>query len=741
MQRVAIARAIINEPDIILADEPTGALDTETSVQVMEIIKELSNEKLIIMVTHNQEIAEKYSSRIIRIQDGKLLSDSNPFKEEPKVMCPEPISFPDVVETIKKVKKEENKKKRTNMSRITALSLSLKNLMTKKTRTILTSFAGSIGIIGIALILALSNGIQTYIDKVQEDTLSSYPLTIDKQTTDFSGLFMNGDIENTEKHNKDAVYSNSNLQKAVNKMMSGIVTNDLSSLKDFLDKNKKINELVSDVKYSYPLSFDAYYINKENVPTKVSSDDIIDLFYEEFYGVKYSEMSRNMGNFTDMTSMVMSSFDTMTEMLDNKELLSSQYDIVAGTWPESATDVVLVVDNNNEITDMTLYSLGLKDREKVKEYITKMKNGEEIPTEQSVYTYDEIIGTEFSIIPKGFLYKQNEKTGLFEEVKPEDVLKDAIKIKISGIVRPSENAVASSINSAIGYTSDLTNLLIKKNNNAPVNLYQKEHPSIDVLTGFEFSTANEKPMTMEDVQNYIMGLPKSEQDKYLPVLQMMSESDVIKLFTEMTRTSATYESNINKFGLIDVTTPKQISIYPKDFASKQKIIDIIDDYNKSQDEEHQIVYTDYIGLLMSSVSDIINVISYVLIAFVSISLVVSSIMIGIITYISVLERTKEIGILRAIGASKKDIKRVFNAETTLVGLLAGVLGIVITSLICIPANIVIHSLTGINSLNASVPLLGAISLIVISVLLTLIAGTIPARLAAKKDPVIALRTE
>ncbi len=750
MQRVAIARALVNDPEILLADEPTGALDSATSVQIMEILKEISGEKLIIMVTHNPELAAQYATRTVRLLDGEVTDDTNPYTEEPACEVP----------TDKKVKKAKKKKeKHTSMSFFTALSLSLNNLMTKKARTFLTSFAGSIGIIGIALILALSQGVQTYIDTVQEDTLSTYPLTIESATMNMSEMFTANDEEMQNKHDLDAVYSNSNMTHMLNSMMQGMVENDLNALREYFeDPDINLEQYISDVKYAYDLDI-ALYNTAGDLPVKVDAMEIIDEMYESMMGMSYSDMVSGMGSMGNMASSMMG-INIMSELLDNQELLDSQYELVdEGKWPTAYNEMVLVVNENNELMDMALYALGIRDRSEIPSLIEKVKNGEEVPVEQLTYSYDELLNTSFHLAIAADKYADTDGDGVFEDLSLgvdsiSDLSENGIEMKICGIVRPKEGAVASSISGVIGYSPKLAEYIIDYTEKTDVVKAQRADNETDVLTGMPFA----ETITRDEVKNYLLSMnPATLQmlpAEYAKVLgslmpnpdlvDNMSASEVHTFFAPLLRpgqSTSTYESNLSLMGVADREKPVSISIYPKDFASKEEIVSLIDNFNEGREEEEQIVYTDYIGLMMSSITTIINAISYILIAFVAISLVVSSIMIGIITYISVLERTKEIGILRSIGASKKDISRVFNAETLIVGFTAGAIGIGVTLLLCIPINIIIRTLTRIVNIGAVLPWKAAIALVLISMVLTLVAGLFPARVAAKKDPVVALRTE
>ena len=663
MQRVAIARALINNPDILLADEPTGALDSETSVQIMNLLKNISREKLVIMVTHNPDLANEYSNRIISLKDGKVTDDTNPYdgKEE--------IEF----------KKEKTKK--TSMSFFTALSLSLNNLMTKKGRTLLTSFAGSIGIIGIALILSISNGVNNYIAKIQEDTLTSYPLMIEKNTVDTAALmtsFM--DSGKKQEHDLDAIYSNNIMTDMISTMYDGITTNNLVDFKKYIETNKELNEYVNDIKYSYNLNLQIY--TKDSL--KVNPSNMMSMFNPTV-----------SSNETNMSS----GLQIFNELTTNTKLLNSQYEVIKGKLPENHDEIVLIVDKNNEIVDYVLYAIGIKDQKEIQETMMNMMSGKEIQEfKQTKYSYDDILNINYKLVLNSDYYKK--ENGVWID-KSNDLLylsqlvENGIDLKIVGIIKPKEGSNIS-VTNGIGYTKELTEYVINQINDSEIVKEQKQNKDINIFTNQPFTG-------LESLEN-----------------------------------------NLTNMGVVELDNPYSINIYPKDFASKDKIEEIINEYNdlkiKEGKEEDKIEYTDYVGILMSSVTTIVDVIGYVLIAFVSISLVVSSIMIGIITYISVLERTKEIGILRSIGASKKDISRVFNAETFIVGLTSGSIGIIITCILNIFINIFIKNITGVI-VTAELPIIGAIVLIAISTLLTMIAGLIPSKLASKKDPVISLRTE
>jgi len=720
MQRVAIARALINDPEILLADEPTGALDSTTSVQIMDLLQEIAEDRLVIMVTHNPELAEKYATRTIKLIDGNITDDSNPYEGE------------------KEEYKETNKGKKTHMSFFTALSLSLNNLMTKKGRTLLTAFAGSIGIIGIALILSLSNGVQNYIDKVQEDTLSTYPLTIQKQTIDINNMLteLMGQAEEAEDFEAEEgkIYSKNIMTDMLSMFSSEIQTNNLVDFKGYIESDEsKIKDYVTAIQYSYNLNLNLYRQLEDGTYLQVNPNQ---LFNNIGMGSMLEAQSSNP--FMDTSAMI-SQYDVWSEMLDNQELLESQYDVIAGKWPESFNEVVLIVGKDNEISEYALFSLGLKDQKDLLDTMQKLQKGEEIEEQgDAVYTYDDFLNLSFKLLLNTDYYEQNNGIWINKSNDTEymnEKLENSEEIKVVGIIRPKEETVATSISGAIGYKSDLKEYVINTINETEIAKEQKENPEINIFTGAQF---------LENVGNtsFDYGTLTAEQRAYMQTLSQEELAEFMATYTE--NNSATYESNLEKIGVVDLDSPTAINIYPKDFEAKDQIAEIIEQYNQSRrdegKEEDVISYTDIVGVMMNSVSTIIDVISYILIAFVAISLVVSSIMIGIITYISVLERTKEIGILRSIGASKKDISRVFNAETFIVGITAGLLGIGVTLLLIIPINMIIQGLTAIPN-AASLPVNAAAILVIISVILTMIAGLIPARFAAKKDPVEALRTE
>ena len=736
MQRVAIARALVNNPEILLADEPTGALDSVTSIQIMEILREIAKDRLVIMVTHNPEIAQNYSTRIIKLLDGRLIDDTNPYKA-----APEPA--------VQKKEKKRGRRKKTSMSFLTALSLSLNNLMTKKTRTFMTSFAGSIGIIGIALILSLSNGVQAYIDSVQEDTLSSYPLTIEQMSVDYGSLItaMMETNVNASEHDKDKVYSNDIMGNMLSSMVQEVTINNMEAFKTFIDSNESgISEYVSDIQYNYSTPLNIFKSDTTNGIVQVNPSTVMNQ-------MGLGDMGGSMEG-TPYASTAMTTTDVWMQMLGNRELLDKQFDVIYGHMPQSFDEVVLIVDKNNQVSDYTLYSLGLLDQDQLKQIMTNVMSGKEITTEQTSYTFEELTSLTFKLLVNSDFFEKTDH-GWRDRSEDSDYLKklisEATDIKVVGILRPSEESVAAASFGSIGYTAELMTHLINQVNESEIVKEQLANPDIDVFTGVPFPTEEDKEaaeLTMDMLNAYITTLPAEQQAQYSATIQQlkdggMGDDAIAAMFASaMGResTDATYEENLAKLGVSDLDNPSLINIYARDFASKDRITEIIAEYNESVTEENKIQYTDYVGLMMSSVKSIINAISYILIAFVAISLVVSSIMIGIITYISVLERTKEIGILRAIGASKKDISRVFNAETLIVGFVAGAIGIGVTLLLCIPINAIIKSFTDISGL-AALPAAGGVILVIISMFLTFIAGLIPSRIAAKKDPVVALRSE
>ncbi len=732
MQRVAIARALVNNPDILLADEPTGALDSATSIQIMELLKEISKDRLIIMVTHNPELAEKYSSRIVRLLDGKVTDDTMPY---------EPT---DSRVTENNKAKRVKKKKGTSMSFLTALSLSANNLMTKKGRTLLTAFAGSIGIIGIALILALSSGFQSYIKKVEEDTLSSYPIAIEEEQVDYSSMmsaFMGQHVGEASEKEDGKIYSNNIISEMLNSMMSQVKVNNLADFKKFIeDRDNGFDELVSDIQYGYSTTLNIYKEDTSDGIVQVNPSTVLDT-------IGMGQLSGMSGSSMMNSSMMGGgSWDVWSELIGNQTLLESQYDVIAGRWPDAYNEIVLIVDENNEISDYALYALGLKDQNEVADTMTRLAKGEEVVSYKTEYTYEDILDLRYRLIVNTDFYSYNEENDSYTDVRDDEdsyraAIADGIQLQVVGILRPDPDAVTGAVSGSVGYTSALMEYVINKINASDIVKKQAAAPETDVITGLPFTKDGEE-VEMENTFDITTLTP--EQQAYLASLSQEELDTLMASYMQPATSSATYDGNMEAFGVADLEKPSSIMIYPVDFASKDMISDKISEYNdavRAEGREEAVInYTDYIGLMMSSISTIINAISYVLIAFVAISLVVSSIMIGIITYISVLERTKEIGILRSIGASKHDISMVFNAETLIVGFVSGAMGIIVTMLLIIPINAIIKNLSGISNV-AGLPWLAALVLVLISMALTFIAGLIPAKMAAKKDPVVALRSE
>ena len=716
MQRVAIARALVNNPDILLADEPTGALDSTTSIQIMDLLKEVAQDRLVIMVTHNPELAKTYSTRIIQLLDGRVVDDSNPYEEE--------ISG--------KAEGVLQKMKYTSMSFMTALSLSLNNLMTKKARTFLTAFAGSIGIIGIALILSLSNGVQSYIDGVEKDTLSSYPITIEDNSMDMSVMMetMMGMHQKQNEYQDNDIHSRQMINDILETMSDKMTSNNLAAFKEYLESDQsKFQNHTKAIEYGYGLTLNVYNENAESGLIQVSPNQLMNTL-----GLGAAMEAQN-NLFSSSSSMGMGN-EVWAKLPSSTSMRDEEYDIVDGRWPESYHEVVLAVDSNKEISDYTLYSLGLMDQEELAKNFEALQRQEEItPSESKTYTTKELLNMKFKLILNTDLYKK--VNGIWmdmsdDEAFIQDLVKNGEEIKVVGIIQPSESAVSTAEQGGIYYTEDLQKHVISKVEATDIVKEQKASPNINVFTGTEFS--NDQKL---DLQNL--------SDEQKMQLMVMSEEERLQFITSYNEAlNQTYDTNLQKLGAIDLNSPSSISIYAKSFDDKEAVADLINDYNETQKadgkDSNVISYNDIVGTMMGSVSDIIDMISYVLIAFVGVSLVVSSIMIGIITYISVLERTKEIGILRSIGASKKDISHVFNAEAFIIGLISGCLGILVTVVLNIPISIVVENLTGVAHI-ASLPIEGGIILILISLILTTIAGLIPSRIASKKDPVEALRTE
>lgn len=739
MQRVAIARSLVNDPEILLADEPTGALDSVTSTQVMEILKEISKERLVIMVTHNPELADIYSTRIIRLKDGEVTDDSNPYDGEETATV--------VETTVLAPKKSKGKKKHSSMSFFTALSLSFRNLMTKKARTIMISFAGSIGIIGIALILSVSTGVQALIDSLERGTMSSYPLTIQSTTFDMGAMLGDMMESGTPNENKQEgyVYSHDVVSGMISGMSAGIAYNDLTTLKQYLESGEtNISDYTNDIKYSYMTGINSYTAVADengNISFRKNLKDYYDLMGELGLPVPGASSS---GTMDSLMSSMTSSTSVWQEMIGSEKFIKEQYDLLAGSFPTETYDVVLYVNEQNEISDYVLYMIGFLDYEVLKDYVEKLEayntdplnNPEPQKPAPVSYTYDDLLGKTFRVLTDADHYKmENGKAKERTEAELNELLANAPTVRITGILKPSENAVAGTVVGGIGYKSELIADLISRVEASDVVKAQKASPEKDIFTGGFF-----RKLTIEDydmIMQMMAADPKLQM--YLPMAQQMPPEKVVEMANGMmTAQGASFDANLQKLGVVDPAKPAAISIYPKDFDSKDAINTILDDFSKTKSK---LTYTDTIALMLESVTTIVNAISYVLVAFVAISLVVSSIMIGVITYISVLERTKEIGILRALGASKRDISRVFNAETLVIGFSAGLLGILISLVLIAVINVILFALTELAALKAVLSFPAALILIGISMVLTLIAGLFPASVAAKKDPVVALRTE
>ena len=723
MQRVAIARALINDPEIVLADEPTGALDTETGVQIMEILKEVASDRLVIMVTHNPDLARTYSTRIIRLLDGRIVDDSDPGKPD------EPAG-------------ETTKPKRVGMSFWTALTLSLNNLMTKKARTILISFAGSIGIIGIALILSMSTGVQNYIDRVEKETLASYPITLVSETMDMTSLMegMAGDMKvEAEEIREDRIYPGSMMTGMITSMLGEVQINDLGAFKAHIEGDAEFEAMTSGVSYTYSSAMNIWR-NTEDGYTQVNPSTTFDTIGQAMNDEsmpEYMMQANAMGMSAGMSNYEINVFN---ELLNNPELLESQFDVLAGRWPESKEEMVLILGKNNTISDYALYTLGFRSQEELKQLFIDAANGNDEPMIRGEsYSFEDMMNIDLRLVLPTDLYVKSGTTWSDASSDPEvfaKAMENAVHLKIVGIVRPSDGSIVSSMGGSIGYRADLTEYIINEVNASEIVKQQLADPEVDVFSVMPF----------DEIAFDIDALDFTGYEDMVNMAKMFMGKDrineIIRTIVPTLGASTTYIENLNKLGVCDLNKPNAINIYPRSFESKEAIQAYIDAYNADCEREGRngIAYTDYVGLLLSGVTDIIDAITYVLVAFVAISLIVSSIMIGVITYISVLERTKEIGILRAIGASKRDISRVFNAETVIVGLCAGLMGIGVSLLLIIPINAIIESLSGIAGM-AVLPAASAAILVGISVLLTLIAGIIPSRFAAKRDPVVALRSE
>lgn len=710
MQRVAIARALINNPTILLADEPTGAIDSETSIQIMDLLKEIALDRLVIMVTHNPVLAEKYATRIVKLQDGQVIDDTDPAIEAD-------------------IAKEPMGKQRVGMSFLTAASLSFNNLKSKLGRTILTAFAGSIGIIGIALILSLSSGAQDYINRMQEDTLSSYPISLQSSGIDFEanqGEFPRRmDEDEMAEEDDEVIYQAGEAATTLRQRHLNRYQNNLASFKRYLESpdSQAITELTTAIQYGYNLNMSVFAEDPDEGWIELGQSQ------SSSTGSPFDEVRRSSGMMSN----------TWTELIENPDRLAQQFDLLAGTWPQSYDEVILVVDQDNQIRDLTLYDIGLKDPKQLADIRQKIEDGEEIESsDPERFTFSDVLGKEYRLLqPIDFYVESDDKwIETRDETSTGDILEDAVEVTIVGIIRPIDDAAQASINGTIAYPKSLTDHMMARLNRSEIIQDQIERPDINVLTGLSFVDLTE--LSDEELLEIMTDEEKMQ-------LEMMPEPEKAAFITRYRAERAdTYDTVMQQLGFASPDEPSSINLYLSDFDSRELVIDLIDQYNeeKNQQEltEEVIAYSDVVGLMTTSITDMIGIISYLLIGFVSISLVVSSIMIGIITYISVLERTKEIGILRSIGASKGDISRVFNAETALIGLASGVLGIVISVLLTFPINNLIERLSGAEDI-AFLPPQAAVGLIAISLILTILAGLIPARMAAKKDPVIALRTE
>lgn len=780
MQRVAIARALINNPDILLADEPTGALDSETSVQIMELLKEIAKDKLVIMVTHNPELAEEYSTRIVKLRDGQITGDSNPYTE-------------------KEAPAEPKKRKKISMSFFTALSLSFNNLRTKKGRTLLTSFAGSIGIIGIALILALSTGMNAYIANVQKDTMASYPITISSEAIDVSGVMgMRGEIigeirgtNKTENEHRTGVFADYKDIETSEKISSNIVENNLTEFKKYLDNpDSEIRQYLGEngIIYTYDVNFSVYSHDADG--KLIDSDSEIEASSAPMDGgnkgqVEILNKLKGSAVIGGGSSSGAANFSELMVGSDGKavsQVVTDSYDVLYGAWPEEYNEVILVLNENNGISASTLYQLGLITEEQYEAAVKKIENGE--TADEISFEYEDICGHTFYLVPACDHYIENEN-GTFTYIdditlNEEDLLKNAVELKITGVIRPKEDTESANISTAVAYTSGLTDYVITHTDESAVIKAQEADNGINVLTGMKFESPDDEAKA-KDAKEYLSSLGISEKASFYKLMMYYASTNseagntgagqngaaagnmvmdetamaaaldrwlagdpdkevLLKVYDEYIAGS-TYEDNLKAFGKVSYDAPASISIYTDSFENKDAIAACIEQYNETASKDNHITYTDYVAMLTSSITTIINGISYVLVAFVAISLIVSCIMIGIITHISVMERTKEIGILRALGASKRNVSQVFNAETFIIGCCAGLIGIGVSLLALIPINSIIEKLSGLADLEAQLPWASSLILIAISILITIIGGLLPAKKAAKKDPVIALRTE
>ncbi len=789
MQRVAIARALVNDPEILLADEPTGALDSETSLQVMDLLNEVANDRLVIMVTHNPELAEKYATRIVKLSDGRITDDSNPY----------------VIEDEKQQAPEHKNMGKASMSFRTSLALSFNNLRTKKARTILTSFAGSIGIIGIALIQSLSTGVNVYIDSIQRDTMASYPITIDAQTIDLNSMIKNSSKARTtggkSDHEMDAVYANDRRLQSAADMMGSFTENNLTKFKKYLDnKDSEIHQYIggNGIVYSYNTKFGVYTYDDNNTLINTDGSSLnVENSTMQFGSITMTSSYGSSGGLTSMfdDSLIYTQLIPSPDGKGVSTSITDNYDIVYGSMPKEYNEMLLVLDSNNEVSSTALYQLGLLPLNEYKDIVSKITSSQGVAIPTRKLNYQDVCSKDYYLVPASDLYVKNDK-GTYDNIsddtnKISSMLKTAVKMNFSGIIRPKDGNKSNLIKAPVGYTKKLTDYLMAYADNSDIVKEQRSHPDTNILNGLSFKATTDEEKA-NDVKKYFSSLgisdkakiftslwnvifekdPESAQKMVTALRQMFPDiastpaqdfdlrnlseekrASIFDLFLQAPDQqilvnlydkyimSVTLDENLSLMGVVNKDTPSSIDIYADSFESKDAITHCIEDYNKTVDEEDQITYTDFVGLLMSSITTIINVISYVLIAFVAVSLIVSSIMIGIITYISVLERTKEIGILRAIGASKRNISRVFNAETFIIGLFSGAMGIGISLLLLLPINAIIHAIAQNDNVNAILPFTNCLILILLSVLLTLLGGIIPSHKAAKKDPVTALRTD
>ena len=819
MQRVAIARALVNDPEILLADEPTGALDSETSLQVMDLLKEVAKDRLVVMVTHNPELAKEYSTRIVQLKDGKIISDSDPA--EPTEEAAQP--------------KKEAAKRKARMSFMTSLALSFHNLRTKKARTILTAFAGSIGIIGIALILSLSTGVNQYITDIQRETMTSYPIVISAQTLDLSGMMdlqdsmIAGRIRENDEEAAPGLHADYSDIERSETILNSVKENNLTEFKKYLDDpDSAIHQYLGEngISYAYNASFSVFTYNGDKLQS--TDADVSEIGGSPTIPTPMDNMRRMSSLMTGTTSGA----ENFSELMAGKNgeavspILTDSYDLLYGNWPENYDEIILILSRENSLNAKTLYQLGLLSEGEYEDAVEAIENGEEAPARS--WDYEELCDqTRFYLVPTGEQYLK-EENGLFTKMEDlqryeTDLLDIALPLKITGVVRAKEDSANATVNTPFGYTGALTDYVIERTDESEVIKAQEEDPAVNVLNGMDFEAADDEKK-IADAKEYLSGLGVSEKSSfYTMVLYTQSQkdkeeskdeassepeqsaeteqipegmegmsgmedmtgmegmpgdmsampgnnaamggvgmmaADEVTLASALDRwleedpdeellltvydqyiDGATYEKNLKAFGKVSYDAPASISIYTDSFEDKESVSVCIEDYNRGKEEENRITYTDYVALLTNSITSIVNVISYVLIAFVAVSLIVSCIMIGIITHISVLERTREIGILRALGASKRNISQVFNAETMIIGLCSGAIGVGCSALLTIPINSLIQGLLGNDDLAAVLPPVAAVILVIISVIITLIGGLLPAKSAANKDPVAALRTE